>query len=162
MDVEDVPLVAGFNWCASISRRRDGSIRAVYAMRNNYSNGKRVGVLMHRVIIAAPVDLQVDHIDGNGLNNRRANMRLATRAENNQNCRSRVGSSSKYLGVCWHKRAKRWKAQIMIDGVNKYLGLFTCEIAAARAYDAEATIHHGEYARLNFPLEAANQVRWRE
>lgn len=150
IDADDVPLVANCNWRALITRRRDGSIRAVYAVRADCSGGKPVTVYLHRVILNAPADLQADHIDGDGLNNRRINLRLATHAENSQNRRSIVGSSSQYLGVHWHKATSKWQAGIMIDGVNKYLGLFTDEVEAAKKYDAEALAAFGPFARLNF------------
>jgi len=94
---------------------------------------------------------EVDHVDGNPMNNYLSNLRWATRGENQRNCKSRSGSSSKYLGITWHKRDNKWQAQIKIEGKRKHLGYFTDEVEAAKVYDAAAREHNGEFARPNFP-----------
>lgn len=91
----------------------------------------------------------VDHINGNKLDNRPINLREATNGENIANSRSREGSSSKYLGVCWSKAHGKWIANITKHGKCMHLGLFVSEEAAALAYNAAAATIHGEYARPN-------------
>ena len=91
----------------------------------------------------------LDHIDGNPLNNSIDNLRAATLSGNARNRRSAKNSSSKYLGVCWHKVAKKWRTQIKINGEVNHLGYFTCEKEAARAYNKAAAEHFGEFANLN-------------
>jgi len=103
--------------------------------------------------MAAPNHLFVDHIDHNGLNNRRSNLRLCTLAQNNRNMVSRTGSS-KYKGVCWHGGTKKWNAKIRLNRKCYHIGLFTDEIAAAKAYDKKAKELHGQFACLNFPPAA--------
>ena len=123
-----------------------------YAVREEYiGSGKTRFIYMHRQIMDAPKGMQVDHANGDKLDNRRANLRLCTNAENSRNSTSRKGSSSAYLGVCWDKQHGKWLAKIRIDGRTKHLGRYETEIDAAMIYDAAARIHHGKFANPNFP-----------
>jgi len=95
-----------------------------------------------------------DHINRDTLDNRRSNLRLATLAQNNRNCRKQLGRSSVFKGVCWHTKDQRWRATISIGEHKKaHLGNFLVEEDAARAYDAAAVERFGEFACLNFPDE---------
>lgn len=107
---------------------------------------------MHRVIMNAPKGMDVDHIDGNGLNNQRANLRIATRGENLRNTRKRDNCTSQFKGVYWHARARKWLAQIKPPTGHVYLGLFVHEVEAAMAYDAKARELFGEFAKCNFEV----------
>lgn len=93
----------------------------------------------------------IDHRDGDPSNNRWANLRAATRSQNVRNRASAKGSSSWFLGVTWAIRRGKWRGQIEANGKRYWLGDFTDELDAARAYDAAAIVHHGSFARLNFP-----------
>jgi len=115
-----------------------------YAAR---SEGKNQ-IHMHREIINAPADLQVDHINGNGLDNRRENLRLCTNAENARNRRLSKNNTTGYKGV--DLDANRYRAQIRVGQKFVYLGRFDDPIEAAKAYDAAAREHYGEFARTNF------------
>lgn len=113
-------------------------------------------ILMHRELRTAGSS-EVDHINGNGLDNRLDNLRVVTKSQ--QRCnqgkrREKHGSSSQFKGVCWDKARERWAAACKFEGKNVYRGRFDNEIAAAIAYDHAARKHHGEYARLNFPYGA--------
>ncbi len=108
-------------------------------------------IFMHREIMNAPAGKIVDHRDRAGLNNTKKNLRLVTRAENSRNCKkTNKPTSSKYRGVSWYGRRKRWRVQIRYNGMRKHLGFFKNEDDAARAYDEAAKRHHGEFAGLNF------------
>lgn len=91
----------------------------------------------------------LDHINQNRSDNRMANLRDATSLDNNRNTRSRSGSSSRWLGVMWYKRNKKWGTQIRVNGKQKYFGLFECESTAAMVYNEAALEHFGEFASLN-------------
>lgn len=109
---------------------------------------------MHRVVFALhhgrwPLG-QVDHADCDRVNNRPSNLREATSQDNQRNRLSGSGTS-RFKGVSWHKTGGRWAAQTKVNGKSMYLGLFTEEAEAARAYDKFARHNFGDFARLNFP-----------
>jgi len=93
----------------------------------------------------------VDHINGDGLDNRRANLRPATVAQNNMNRGFQRNSTTGFKGVNFYRRTGRWRASLGINGVTRHLGYFDSPEAAALAYDAAALAHYGEFAWLNFP-----------
>jgi len=103
---------------------------------------------LHRVIMNTPKGLDTDHINGNKLDNRRANLRIATRSQNNANQRKTRGTS-RYKGVCWFKQKSKWKAEIKLNGKRKHLGLFENEYDAAMAYNKAAKERFNSYAKLN-------------
>jgi hypothetical protein len=112
---------------------------------------------MHRQIMNAPEGLLVDHIDGNGLNNQKNNLRLCSSAQNARNRRPTSKPYSKYKGVSWHKRNKKWEVRIAKSGKSTYLGTFEDELEAALAYDRKAEELFGEFAYLNFPQQATEK-----
>jgi hypothetical protein len=120
-------------------------------------------VLMHRVIWerafgTIPVGLELDHKEHGqfgGLDNRRENLRLATRSDQNRNTRKQSGTVSKFRGVYWHKKASKWAVEIHVHDYPVYLGLFESEEQAALAYDSAARDKFGKFAQLNFPERAA-------
>lgn len=101
----------------------------------------------------------IDHIDGDGSNNRIANLREATNAENMRNRGGNKNTTSQYCGVSWHRQTSKWLARIMLFGKRTHLGSFTDEIEAAKAYDVAALKLHGNFARLNFPEGTDNGER---
>ncbi len=141
VDAEDYYQLSKLNWFAINSNR------TFYAARAH--KGKTVK--MHREIMGGPGHLVVDHIDRNGLNNRKSNLRICTNAQNIRNAGPRGKGLSKYKGVSRHTRGKKWTAVIQLNNKTHYLGYFSDEIEAARAYDKRAKELHGEFACLNFP-----------
>ena len=126
-----------------------------YARRSTRQGEFRGGIRMHREILNAPAHMQVDHRNGNRLDNQRSNLRLATATENARNKKVRSGGSSRYKGV--HVYRDGWRAAATIGNTNIYLGYFTDEAEAARAYDNAAREYFGDFARLNFPPEEQSQ-----
>lgn len=146
IDKEKFDLVSQFKWHA----RKDRHI--FYASTNTKNcNGTRLYLSMHRLIMQPPNDLQIDHINGDGLDNRLENLRIVYKAQNLFNQRKRAkNTSSQYKGVYLHKKKQKWQAQIQHNKKVIYLGYFHKEKDAARAYDMKARELFGEYACLNF------------
>jgi UDP-N-acetylglucosamine--N-acetylmuramyl-(pentapeptide) pyrophosphoryl-undecaprenol N-acetylglucosamine transferase len=136
---------ADYEWLSRYSWRATGG-ESGYAVAT--IKGKKV--LMHRLILNAPPHLLVDHYNGNKQDNRRCNVRLCTRSQNSRNVRKSRGTS-RFKGVWWDKRLRKWVASIRCRGKRIRLGVFTDEAEAARAYDRKAIELFGEFARLNFP-----------
>lgn len=147
VDDEDFEFLNKFKWHAYKSNN------TFYALRNSYyvDDKKRRTIQMHRIILGLKkLEVKCDHIDRNGLNNQKYNLRPSTNAENCKNQKPRNGTS-KYKGVCWCKKRNRWRANIRINDKQTYIGQFKDEIEAAKAYDKMAKLHFGEFAYLNFP-----------
>jgi hypothetical protein len=145
VDAEDYEWLSKYKWCAS---RKE---RVFYARRNE--RWTRRQIIMHRFILNAPKGLFVDHINHNGLDNRRSNLRLCTRAENNRNRRPNIQPNqwSKYKGVSFDKKREVFRAFIYRNKKQYYLGSFKNDTDAAKAYDKKARELFGEFAYLNFP-----------
>lgn len=144
VDDEDYPIVSRFAW----------SLNGRYAYAS-FSTGKRThAIQMHRLISGHLGDgLVVDHMDGNGLNNQKANLRPCTQGENMRNRKKHKHGKSQYKGVWRDGWKRKWRARIRIDGRHIHLGYHDTEEEAAKAYDVGAQKYHGEFAKLNFPCE---------
>ncbi len=123
----------------------------IYARRTVRTNGKRSVLRMHTAIMGRVDGKEIDHRDGNGLNNQRHNLRHSTKAENQMNRCIPRNNTSGYKGVSWCKRENKWLVQIKYEGKRKHLGYFSCLVKAAKYYDLAAIQYFGEFARLNFP-----------
>jgi AP2 domain len=138
VDDQDYEHLIQFRWFAAESKS------GKWYVRRNKPGGNWIGrqVYMHRQLLDGSL---VDHVDGNGLNNQRANLRIADKQKNGWNRAAQSGGSSKYKGVHWYSPRNKWLARFN----KKYLGLFDSEIDAALAYNAAALKFAGEFARLN-------------
>lgn len=150
IDIPDVGIVAGRNWHLN----RDYAV-AFHSVGERDKKKRGTTVFMHRLIMGVAGEdyknQQVDHIDANGLNNRRSNLRICTPTENVRGRRKLRANraASQYKGAS--RWSGGWKATIRKNGKHKHLGCFDNELDAARAYDTAAIEYFGEYARLNFP-----------
>lgn len=150
IDAADYPLIQKYRWCA----RQSPQSRTTYAACAIYiSSNKSASVTLHGVL--CPIWPEVDHVDGDGLNNRRINLREATRAQQMMNIKKRrTKTSSQFKGVGWDKRRKHYRAYIQDNKKYIHLGYFNDEEDAARAYDDAAIKLFGDFASINFPLVA--------
>ena len=119
-------------------------------MEKDPKTGKWVSVFMHRRVMGIEHGdpRRVDHIDGNGLDNRRKNLRPCSHAENMRNCKKSATNKSGFKGVCWRAKAKKWAAHIHFNGKQKFLGLFETPNEAHEAYKEAAISLHGQFANF--------------
>lgn len=141
VDQKDFRRLSAFSW--TVAR----------AKHTNYARSSQTGQPMHRYLLDAPRGSVVDHVNGNGLDNRRSNLRICTRAENLQNRRKHKVGTSRFKGVYLRYKGKKhclWMARIFVQGKLNSLGLYRNEEDAAKAYDIAAIAIHGEFALTNF------------
>ena len=140
IDAMDVPLVEGRDWSARETPR------AVYAVGHEKVGDRFVLVQMHRVIMAAPSSRMVDHINGDGLDNRRANLRLATNSQNQHHRVSPSRATSGLIGATFHPHSGKWQARLRHEGGRILVGYFETAEEAHIAYLAKAAELRGEFA----------------
>lgn len=141
VDDEDFEVLAQWRWHLGGSG---------YAARTRRIGGRKTEkVLMHRVIMGNPEGMHIDHINGDPLDNRRSNLRIVTRFQNEQNRGKNKNNTSGYKGVTFSKKEQKWVAQITANGKSYRAGCHASPEAAAQAYNEAATRLHGEFATLN-------------
>lgn len=152
VDEEDFEELNQYNWCAWARKSPQGHVLTYYAIRTVYSNNTKAVVRMHRVVANTPPGLDTDHINGDGLDNRRCNLRVVTRTQNGRNRTNKAASRrSSFRGVSWHKQHRKWYASMSAGRVQKFLGLFASEHAAAQAYDDAGFVRDPQHFTPNFP-----------
>ena len=123
----------------------------MYARRNSKSpSGENKQTYMHHDVIGYDGNGERDHINHNGLDNRRSNLRVCTRSQNAQNRKLYGRNTSGYKGVSWDRPMKRWRASIKLNGNTRHIGYYFCIVKAAKAYDEKARELFGEFANTNF------------
>lgn len=138
IDPEDLFTIGMFKWCFFNG----------YAVRFPHQNGKEITIRMHRVVNQTPDHLFTDHINGDKLDNRRSNLRIATRSQNSWNSKKlRKHNTSGFKGVSWHKRNQMFHAEIRAFGKHYHLGNFKTAEEASSAYKDASIRLHGEFAR---------------
>jgi hypothetical protein len=114
-------------------------------------SNEKYEIYLHRIVMrCSDIDFVIDHLDKNGLNNQKENLRICTKSENNKHTSSHKNSSSQYLGVSYDKNRNKWSANLMNNGKRILFKRYNTEIEAAKAYDITAKTQFGVYANLNF------------
>jgi hypothetical protein len=142
VDDEDYISLSKFRWFAY--KPSNG----VYAAR--ITDDKKGIIALHQQLANTPKGSETDHINHNRLDNRRGNLRVCSASQNQWNASPRSGGTSKYKGVSWNKRAKKWVTQICFNRRQIWIGSFDVESDAAKAYDKSARKYHKEFASTNF------------
>lgn len=147
VDDEDYDKVKDFSWCVNRSSKDE----LLYAKRGTMSRKKNVNstVLMHREIIKAEKGQSVDQINGNGLDNRKVNLRICNQSQNCANSRISKNNTSGYKGVCFDKKRNKLMAHITFKRKFKFLGYFNTAKKASEAYNLKAKELFGEFAYIN-------------
>lgn len=141
VDDEDFERLNYYNW----SLGKTGNTKKEYAKISI----KRKTIKMHRLIMNTPQGMDTDHINGNGLDNRKSNLRICTQSQNEANKGLQKNNTSGFKGVQWNKQYKKWSAKINKNKKSFYVGYFTDKKEAAKAYNTKAKELFGEFARLN-------------
>jgi hypothetical protein len=143
VDDDDYEALSQYKWTLQVNRNNR------YAARWKVVGKRTYKIFMHRSIMNFPEGSEIDHINHNGLDNRKENLRLTHKSGNQQNARIRRDNKSGYKGVRWYKRDKRWQSSIMVDYKAIHLGYFDDPKAAAFAYNQAAIRYFGENAFQN-------------
>lgn len=130
-----------------------------YAVRDVRVDGKKETIYMHRLVTNAPDHLEVDHINSDGIDNRKENLRLCTHAENSRNRGIAKNNTSKYKGVWFSKRYNRFFAETRLNGKKVYVGSFKTAEEASEAYKTKVLEIHGDFANINNEINLVNPVR---
>jgi hypothetical protein len=144
VDDSDFLKLKKFKWYANKGGKN------FYALRNYYLPGKiRKTMRMHALIMGpAPDGFEVDHVDGNGLNNQRKNLRFCTKSQNAMNVGKRLHNTSGFKGVSWDNATKKWKVQININKKQCYLGVYSDKLSAYEVYCKACVKFHGEFGKF--------------
>jgi len=141
-DFEDLEKVKLNKWCVVILNKKS------YARARNRASKKQI--YLHRLITNTPKGMDTDHINQDTLDNRKNNLRICNHKENLRNQSKQRSNTTGLKGVCWHKKNKKYVAQISVNNKKIYLGYFLNRFDAGRAYDKAALLYHKDFATFNF------------
>lgn len=142
IDDEDYERIKNFNWGIAVKK----NVPYIQAT----TKAPRKTIQLARLIMNAEAGYLIDHVNGDTLDNRKENLRAASKKTNAQNMKPNANTTSKYKGVCWDKFRNKWRASIKVNNRQCHIGRFNLEEEAAKAYDIKAKEHFGEFARTNF------------
>jgi len=154
VDDEDYDRLSAFSWCLTPGKHTH------YASRGTRIGGIYKRVLMHREILLVPEGKFVDHIDRDGLNNTKENLRICTPSENARNSKIPITNTSGYIGVSFDRRDRLWYSYINVNDKKIHIGTFKNPIDAALTRDKKAREIHGDFAHLNFPPQDYSGIEW--
>jgi hypothetical protein len=140
VDNEDYPIVSKIKW--TLKKHHHKKIYVHFGI-------DKTTITLHRMVMGFPKRRQIDHIDFNGLNNQKNNLRLCINEQNARHRRKPKNNTSGYKGVTTPKNSKKYKATIVFNYKSIYLGYFNTAIEAAKAYNTAALKYFGEFAKLN-------------
>ena len=147
VDRDDLEMLS--HWAWSLDGRG-------YVQASITAGSRKTTVRLHRLLVLPDPNVEVDHINGDRLDNRRSNLRPCSHAGNQRNRTRQSNNRSGYKGVCWHGQHRKWHAQLNYHGRTLHLGYFDRPSEAAHAYDQRARELHGDFARLNFASEVTS------
>lgn len=150
VDDEDFERINKYRWHFS-----GPYARCCIYLGGGRKNQKIRNILMHRIVMNTPEELHTDHINRNTIDNRKINLRICTPAENVRNSKKSKNNTSGFTGASWSKDKKKWVARIVFNYKQIIIGYFKNKREAAKAYDRKAIELFGEFARINFPKNAA-------
>lgn len=150
VDDEDYEWLSQWKWYVMIGGNSQG---LAYAVRDKMKNRKKIAIYMHKLVINAPNNTNIDHINHNTLDNRKQNLRIATHRQNIRNMHQKYNKCG-YKGI--YKANQKYAAKITVDYKGIYLGVYDTAKKAAEAYDQAARDYFGEFAYLNFPKRGEN------
>jgi hypothetical protein len=147
VDDEEFERVNKYKWRLDINGKNK------YALSNIYINNKKTTIRLHRFIFNLNKNIKcIDHINHNGLDCRKINLRVCSYSQNQGNRMPTIGCTSKFKGVYWDKSRNKWLCEITPNKKKKHIGRFENEIDAAKAYDEKAREVYGEFAYTNFNI----------
>jgi hypothetical protein len=153
VDDDDYERISQHKWCVSRSKT------CLYARRSGKYNGRKITIQMHRAVLGLEYadNRVIDHINRNGLDNRKSNLRIVNQKINSYNCKMQRHNTSGYRGVAFYEQTNKYAAYIKIDGVQKHLGFYKTPIEAALAHDVASLLVYKENAIINFRLGVENE-----
>lgn len=146
VDNEDFEILNKYKWSVLKGWNTSYAVRSLYDSKTQKTSKT---LLMHRVILNLKNKEICDHVNGNGLDNRKNNLRLVTKSQNSINSKINIRNKSGYKGVSWDKLRKKWTSRIKVNGKYLFLGRFDSKSKAMKEYNKKAKEEHGVFFNPN-------------